>query len=112
MGTERVQLELASSRKELNRALESKEDAMAKARSIEDDRAALARELAETRKKLSTTGRELEASERRAQAIHREKLETVSVLRQEIVAERAEVEKALHEKELTSVDLRRAAEDR
>lgn len=46
------------------------------------------------------------------QAIHREKLETCSALRAQLVQERAATDVVTHQKELIGVDLRRAAEDR
>ena len=79
---------------------------------VEEERSMVASDLNMTRKQLDTTVRDLDAAERRAQAIHREKLETVTRLREELVSEHAAVEKAEHEKELTAVDLRRAAEQR
>jgi len=110
--TERVQLELASSRKELDRAKDARSEAMKKAAATAQHRDQVSSDLSTTRKQLDSTVHELDSAERRAQAIHREKLETVARLREEIVRERGEVERVGHEKELTAVDLRRAAEER
>ena len=108
--TERVQLELASTRRDMDRAQQRKAEAMEAAQKAAEERDMVLGDLTSTRSQLDTTVRNLDASDRRAQAIHREKLETVARLRSELVKERSEVEKVAHEKELTAIDLRRAAE--
>jgi len=110
--TERVQLELASTRRDMDRAQQRKAEAMEAAQKAAEERDMVLGDLTSTRSQLDTTVRNLDASDRRAQAIHREKLETVARLRSELVKERSEVEKVAHEKELTAIDLRRAAEER
>merc|ERR1719502_467609 len=85
---------------------------MEKAATTAQHRDQVSADLSTTRKQLDSTVHELDSAERRAQAIHREKLETVARLREEIVRERGEVERVSHEKELTAMDLRRAAEER
>lgn len=110
--TERVQLELASARKEAERAQEARSVAMDKAANTAEERDMVAGDLQKSRLQLDSAVRDLDSSERRAQAIHREKLESVSRLRDEIIKERAGVERALHDKELTAVQLRHASEER
>merc|ERR1711865_1342325 len=85
---------------------------MEQAAKVADERDMVATDLSSTRRQLDTAVRDLDAADRRSQAIHREKLETVSRLRGELVKERSEVEKVQHEKELASIDLRQAAEER
>jgi len=110
--TERVQLELASARREMDRARTAKAEAMDAAQSAAGERDLVMSDLSSTRKQLDTVVRDLDASDRRGQAIHREKLETVARLRSELVKERSAVEKVAHAKELAEIDLRRAAEER
>merc|ERR1711934_3101 len=69
-------------------------------------------EIDSERKEHSTTKSELAEAKANAQAIHREKLETCSALRAQLVQERAATDVVTHQKELIGVDLRRAAEDR
>jgi hypothetical protein len=110
--TERVQLELASARREMDRARSAKAQAMEQASKAAEERDMVAADLGSTRRQLGSAVKDLESSERRSQAIHREKLETVSRLRGELLKEREEAEKIAHEKELAAIDLRRAADDR
>ena len=87
-------MELAAARRAADRASTVATEAKQQAAAIEEERAMVANDLTGTRKQLDSTVRDLDAAERRAQAIHREKLETVARLREELVTERAAVEKA------------------
>merc|ERR1711865_1267209 len=66
---------------------------MEQAAKVADERDMVATDPSSTRRQLDTAVRDLDAADRRSQAIHREKLETVSRLRGELVKERSEVEK-------------------
>lgn len=110
--TERVQLELASSRQAEEHSFHQKQELNEKIRQLTHDRQRLSSEVEAERAEHSSTRSELAEASANAQAIHREKLETCSQLRSQLVQERAAGDSVSHQKELLSVDLRRAAEDR
>merc|ERR1712153_38087 len=110
--TERVQLELASSRKSEERLNLEKQELLEKIRQLTVERQRLSTDLDSERKSHAETKVELGEALANAQAIHREKLESVSSMRSQLVQERATTDSVSHQKELLGVDLRRAAEDR
>merc|ERR1712195_233558 len=110
--TERVQLELASSRKSEERLNLEKQELLEKIRQLTVERQRLSTDLDSERKSHAETKVELGEALANAQAIRREKLESVSSMRSQLVQERATTDSVSHQKELLGVDLRRAAEDR
>jgi hypothetical protein len=110
--TERVQLELASSRKSEERLILEKQELLEKIRQLTVERQRLSTDLESERKSHAETKTDLAEEQANTQAIHREKLESVSALRSQLVQERAATDAVTHQKELIGVDLRRAAEDR
>jgi len=110
--TERVQLELASSRKSEERLDIEKQELLEKIRQLTVERQRLSTDLDTERKTHAQTQVDLAEATQNAQAIHREKLESVSAMRSQLVQERAATDSVSHQKELLGVDLRRAAEDR
>eukprot|EP00658_Telonema_sp_P-2_P032517 TRINITY_DN2405_c0_g1_i5.p1 TRINITY_DN2405_c0_g1~~TRINITY_DN2405_c0_g1_i5.p1 ORF type:complete len:424 (-),score=162.78 TRINITY_DN2405_c0_g1_i5:290-1561(-) len=110
--TERVQLELASSRNKEEHLLLEKSELLEKIRQLTAENQRLSTELDAEKVEHSVTRSELVEAKANAQAIHREKLETLSEMRAQLVRERSVTESVTHEKELVTVDLRRAAEGR
>merc|ERR1712195_350725 len=87
--TERVQLELASSRKSEERLNLEKQELLEKIRQLTVERQRLSTDLDSERKSHAETKVELGEALANAQAIHREKLESVSSMRSQLVQERA-----------------------
>merc|ERR1711998_64193 len=89
-----------------------KQELLEKIRQLTVERQRLMTDLESERKMHAETRASLAEAQANAQAIYREKLESVSELRSQLVQERAATDVVTHQKELLGVDLRRAAEDR